>query len=687
MNTKIIKLDINKKLFETITAKQGDTKSRFILFNLYDGPIQFDLTGRTVRVYGKKKDNTTIFNDLVITDAKKGYCTLELTNQMLAVEGMNELELVIFEGEKRLSTMPFILNVIGSKYSEDAIVSTNEFTALMNALKTVGDIDNKAEKKEVEKLSEQLDNIENNQGFINVKKFGVVGDGITDDTDAMQKALDYGGNLYVPDVYLLNGEMKIKSNTHLLGVNGKTIFKKNKPKYIRKSDGSERWTILASIGNYSVNNSCNNVTLENIIFDGNSGRKNEEYIDESYGDAQNGSKLIDCANVNNITLKNITVQNNNYLGSGLTSCSNVVIENFKSLNCDVGICIFKDNNTNTELKNYTFKNIFIDGHDMSEGISFYNKSFIKNVKLSDITILNKEKGTALLLGTEYNGEYGIIDGQLSNINIKNSSNAIMITQYSQNIQGNNINISDCTQGLLISNNSFNNQLTNININNIKSHGIYIGTDCNRNNLTNINIKNCNTSLVDDYKGFIVINGKENVCKNVIVLDESDVRQYLLVCRGDYNKVEFSDVKKATGTLQVHVFSNYNEVNINSNRFIKLVDTNCNYKTSITNKLKSSYNSVYGKGINSNSISLNDTIHSMFSLGITSGINISLENITLFENYRRILISISVSHANGSITLSNNGNIKWLTNDTITNGQTIQTELICIDNKWVEINRF
>ena len=437
-------------------------------------------------------------------------------------------------------------------------------------------------------LNEQLEHIENNQGFINVKKFGVVGDGITDDTDAMQKALDHGGNLYIPDVYLLNGEMKIKSNTHLLGVNGKTIFKKNKPKYIRESDESERWTILASIGSYNVDNSCNNVTLENIIFDGNSGRENENYIDESYGDDKSGSKLIDCANVNNITFKNITVQNNNYLGSGLTSCSNVVIENFKSLNCDVGICIFKDDNTNTELKNYTFKNIFIDGHDMSEGISFYNKSFIKNVKLSDITILNKEKGTALLLGAEYNGEYGIIDGQLSNINIKNSSNGMMITQYSQNIQANNINISDCTQGLLISNYSFNNQLTNININNIKSYGIYIGTNCNRNNLTNVNIKNCNTALVDDYKGFIVINGYENVCKNVIVLDESDVKQYLLVCKGNYNKVEFSDVKKASGTLQVHVTSNYNEVNINSNIFIKLADTNCNYKTSITNKIKSTY---------------------------------------------------------------------------------------------------
>ena len=51
MLTKIIKLDINKKLYEQIVAKQGDTKSRFLLFNLYNGAKQFDLTNKTVRVY------------------------------------------------------------------------------------------------------------------------------------------------------------------------------------------------------------------------------------------------------------------------------------------------------------------------------------------------------------------------------------------------------------------------------------------------------------------------------------------------------------------------------------------------------------------------------------------------------------------------------------------------------------
>ena len=38
MNTKTIKFDLNKfKLYEKIKAKQGDTKSRFLLFQLLDG--------------------------------------------------------------------------------------------------------------------------------------------------------------------------------------------------------------------------------------------------------------------------------------------------------------------------------------------------------------------------------------------------------------------------------------------------------------------------------------------------------------------------------------------------------------------------------------------------------------------------------------------------------------------------
>ena len=160
MNTKIIKLDINKKMYETISAKQGDTESRFLLFHLFDSSLPFDLTEKSVRVYGIKPDEKKIFNDLVINDAKKGYCTLELTNQMLSVAGLVKLELVIYKGSKKLSSIPFVLNVISSLNSEDAIVSTNEFTALMNGLAALSEYDTyKSNAKQVPVIKEEVSNL------------------------------------------------------------------------------------------------------------------------------------------------------------------------------------------------------------------------------------------------------------------------------------------------------------------------------------------------------------------------------------------------------------------------------------------------------------------------------------------------------------------------------------------------
>lgn len=205
MNTKIIKLDINKNLYDILVAKQGDTKSRFLLFNLLDGSIPFSLENRSVRVYAIKPDGTEVFNDLIITDAAKGYCILELTTQILAVAGTVKLELMIIENEKKLTSNIFYMSVKESINSEKAIVSTNEFGALLTALSSLNEYDNY--KKEiaaardgeanlltkVKKIDEQLDNnvhIINSIAYVDVTRFAGV-----NDSEKLRNAFSYIINL------------------------------------------------------------------------------------------------------------------------------------------------------------------------------------------------------------------------------------------------------------------------------------------------------------------------------------------------------------------------------------------------------------------------------------------------------------------------------------------------------------
>ena len=223
MNTKTIKFDLNKyKLYEKIKAKQGDTKSRFLLFQLLDGSIPFNLKNRSVRAYMIKPDGREIFNDLIVNNYNLGYCTLELTNQVLAAQGIVKIELMVTEGDKKLTSSVFELEVVKSINSEKSIVSTNEFTALLNGLAALSEYDNyknsvkemeinKANKAEVEEKfisveekiknnSEQLDNIEikkTDKIYVDTQDdylLKQIGQGVTDEQlkNAVQSKIDDG---------------------------------------------------------------------------------------------------------------------------------------------------------------------------------------------------------------------------------------------------------------------------------------------------------------------------------------------------------------------------------------------------------------------------------------------------------------------------------------------------------------
>lgn len=219
MNTKIIKFDINKNLYDTLIAKQGDTKSRFLLFNLLDGSIPFSLENRSVRVYAIKPDKTEIFNDLIITNPAKGYCILELTTQMLAVSGTIKLELMVIEGDKKLTSNIFYMDVKESINSEKAIVSTNEFGTLLTALASLNEYDNykneiaaarDGEKNlltKVKKIDEQLDNNAYNLTYLITKN---------KNNSEIQSLVSNGGKFkFAKGEFNITETLVINSNTEL----------------------------------------------------------------------------------------------------------------------------------------------------------------------------------------------------------------------------------------------------------------------------------------------------------------------------------------------------------------------------------------------------------------------------------------------------------------------------------------
>lgn len=164
-------IDLDRKIYNTLNAIQSDSKSRYILVNLVSNNLAYDLTGTSVKIYGIKKDKTIFFNSATIIDTKNGQFEIELTNQALATTGYLKIQILVTgANQERLTTSHFFINVNETIVNDTAIESTNEFTALTNALSEVQDIDNKftkvneqfiskASKQELELQKNRIDNL------------------------------------------------------------------------------------------------------------------------------------------------------------------------------------------------------------------------------------------------------------------------------------------------------------------------------------------------------------------------------------------------------------------------------------------------------------------------------------------------------------------------------------------------
>lgn len=146
-----ISVDFYDKKYILINAKQYDRNSRFLSLTCYNHGESCPLNEGEHSAYirYKKSDNNSVFNFCEID--RKGNIIVELTEQMLASEGVCYADLVVvnegsvkvdsqtgeiisIENNSILSTMPIHIDVTGTAVENSDIESSYEFSGLNTAL-------------------------------------------------------------------------------------------------------------------------------------------------------------------------------------------------------------------------------------------------------------------------------------------------------------------------------------------------------------------------------------------------------------------------------------------------------------------------------------------------------------------------------------------------------------------------
>lgn len=156
------KVYINRDELIEIEAIEHDIKTRFIDFKFISINKVLDISHSLVEIYALTQKGNEIFNNLNIIDGAKGLARLELTDALL-VPGTTEYVLKIrTENGGILSSNKFNLIVHPDLMTDNAIEGTNEYTALDEALKKVGNINatevrSKENASNIVKITEKLD--------------------------------------------------------------------------------------------------------------------------------------------------------------------------------------------------------------------------------------------------------------------------------------------------------------------------------------------------------------------------------------------------------------------------------------------------------------------------------------------------------------------------------------------------
>ena len=278
-------------MLETQIAKAGDVNGRELVVQITNNGVVEDQTGTTLKLNWQHENGNQDSTSFKVVDIKTGIFSVFYPKEML-YKGKVDASIEIISNGQTTNSMNFKIIVQADVFDGEAGTVNGVFISLADVNKKLDDreaeyVELKNRQSDVETqfnslqqeltdkdvisapeiIGARIDNsgvtsetlkerLDNQQYYINVKTYGALGDGITDDTDAIQNALNEaaangGGTVYVPSgKYITSKALRVRDNVILVG-EGKSSWIHND-----RIIGFERCVVITgNIGDITSNTS------------------------------------------------------------------------------------------------------------------------------------------------------------------------------------------------------------------------------------------------------------------------------------------------------------------------------------------------------------------------------------------------------------------------------------------------